>query len=176
MFMNNMGLAFFCSGGTLLSSLFGKSNDECVYAPIDGAIIPLEKVNDTTFSEGLLGPGIGINPTSDTIYSPIDGEITVVFPTKHAICLKRKDGLDLMVHIGIDTVNLQGKGFQLFVQKGQKVKKGTKLVKFDKALMQKENYDMTIMLIVLSKEDFEITFADKDKVKKKEPVYYAKKK
>ena len=93
-----------------------------VMAPIDGTVIPLEQLPDETFAAAILGPGCGIEPTGDTVYAPFDGTITQVASTLHAIGITSDDGIELLIHVGMDTVEMQGKGFTALVKEEQKVK------------------------------------------------------
>jgi len=157
--------------------LFKKIQDNQIYAPTSGQYVPLEKINDTTFSSGLMGPGLGIYPKSSCIYSPIDGEITMIFPTGHAIGIKRKDNLEILIHIGIETVKLAGKGFNILTTLNKKVKKGDKLISFDKKLIIDENMDPTVIMIITNFNEFhtEIKVTDSSIVTK-EVIMYAEKK
>ena len=98
---------------------------------VSGKIIPLTAVNDDVFSKGMMGTGVAIVPDDDVIVAPCDGEVTMLFPTMHAFGMKNEDGVEILVHIGIDTVNLEGKGFTCFVENGQSVKKGDKMLEID---------------------------------------------
>lgn len=100
--------------------------------PITGEIVSTKKVPDEVFSENLIGEGFAVIPTDNKIYSPCDGEIVVLFPTKHAIAIKSPEGIELMIHIGIDTVTLNGEGFTSYVNQGDTVKKGELLISFDR--------------------------------------------
>ena len=90
-----------------------------VMAPIDGTVIPLEQIPDETFATAILGPGCGIEPTGDTVYAPFDGTITQVASTLHAIGITSDDGIELLIHVGMDTVEMQGKGFTALVKEEQ---------------------------------------------------------
>lgn len=102
-----------------------------VAMPATGELLPLTAVPDQVFSTGMMGPGFAINPTDGIFVSPVDGEVAMVFPTKHAVGLMTKDGLELLIHVGLDTVKLNGEGFEAFVAQGQTVKKGDPLLKVD---------------------------------------------
>ncbi|KUF35666.1 MULTISPECIES: N-acetylglucosamine-specific PTS transporter subunit IIBC [Lysinibacillus] len=99
--------------------------------PMTGDLLPLSEVPDEAFSAGLMGPGFGIRPMDGTVYAPFDGEVVMIFPTKHAIGLKSDAGLEVLIHVGLDTVKLDGKGFDLFVTDGQKIQRGDMLLKAD---------------------------------------------
>lgn len=119
-----------------------------VVSPVDGQAVALTSVNDPVFSTEAMGKGIAIKPSDNTIYSPVDGELTVAYPTKHAYGLVAEDGTEVLIHIGIDTVQMEGKGFESFVKAGDKVKKGDKLGTADMDAIQKAGYDDTVMVIV----------------------------
>lgn len=104
---------------------------ETVIAPIEGTIVDLSKVPDQVFSQKMVGDGFAIIPAKGEIVSPVDGVITTIFPTKHAIGITSKSNLELLIHIGVDTVSLNGEGFEAFVKAGDEVKAGTKLLQVD---------------------------------------------
>lgn len=99
--------------------------------PMTGDLLPLTEVPDEAFSAGLMGPGFGIRPTDGAVYAPFDGQVVMIFPTKHAIGLKSDTGMEVLIHVGLDTVKLNGEGFDLFVTDGQKIKRGDALLKAD---------------------------------------------
>ena len=102
-----------------------------VKAPIDGIVLPLEQLPDETFAAAILGPGCGIEPTGDTVFAPFDGRVVSVASTLHAIGLESDEGIELLIHIGIDTIALRGNGFTPLVREGQAVKAGTPLLNVD---------------------------------------------
>ncbi|WP_339060409.1 glucose-specific PTS transporter subunit IIBC [Tepidibacillus marianensis] len=104
---------------------------EYIVAPLDGQVIDINEVPDPVFSGKMMGDGFAINPTGGTVVSPVKGKIATAFPTKHAIGLVSHSGLEVLIHVGIDTVNLQGKGFELLVKEGQEVEVGTPLLNID---------------------------------------------
>ena len=113
----------------------------------------LENVNDPVFAMKTMGDGVGIIPSEGRVYAPFDGKAAVVFPTGHALGLVDEDGLEVLIHIGIDTVQLNGKGFRAHIQQGDKVKKGDLLVEFDRELIEEEGYDTTVMYIITNMDD-----------------------
>lgn len=121
---------------------------------VKGQLIQLSEVNDQAFSTGALGKGIAIIPSDEMIYSPLDGEITAVFPTKHALGIKGEDGVEVLIHIGIDTVELNGKGFDVLVAQGDKVKKGQQLVKVDFEGIKASGYDTTTIVVITNTQDY----------------------
>ena len=112
----------------------------------DGRTIPMDEVNDQTFAQELLGPGIAIVPSNGTVVSPINGTIATVMDTKHAVCIQGEDGLELIVHAGLDTVELNGKYYQTYKEIGDQVKAGDVLLEFDLEEITKAGYDVTTNL------------------------------
>lgn len=117
-------------------------------APVTGNVIPVNQVKDEAFASEAMGKGVGIQPENGKVYAPFDGSIDAVFPTGHLVGMSDVNGTQILIHIGIDTVKLEGRGFELKVAQGDKVKKGDLLVEFDKKLLEKEGYDSTVMFIV----------------------------
>lgn len=127
-----------------------------VKAVEDGRTIPMDQVNDPTFAQELLGPGIAIEPESGNVVAPIDGSIAMVMDTKHAICIQGEDGLEMIVHAGLDTVELQGKHYQTYVNVGDQVKAGDLLLEFDLDEIKKEGYDVTTPIVITNSAGYEI--------------------
>ena len=100
-------------------------------APVTGVLVPIEKVPDPVFAQKLVGDGISIDPLSETLLAPCDGEIAHVHPAGHAVTLELPGGLEIMLHVGVDTVNLKGEGFTAKVQPGDRVSAGSELIAFD---------------------------------------------
>lgn len=119
-----------------------------VYSPLKGTVMPLSKVSDPVFAEEVMGPGVGIDPEEGKLYAPVDGEIVSVFPTGHAIGMKTEDGMEILLHIGIDTVQLEGDGFHAVVKQGDHVKAGELLVEFDCVKIKEKGYQTTTMVLV----------------------------
>ncbi len=107
-----------------------------IYAPLSGEIVNIEDVPDVVFSEKIVGDGIAIRPTGDTIVAPVNGTIGKIFETNHAFSIESEEGVELFVHFGIDTVELKGEGFTRLAEEGQKVKAGDAVIKFDLALLE----------------------------------------
>ena len=112
------------------------------------------QVDDPTFAEEIMGKGIAIIPTEDEIFSPINGTVSLVFNTKHAIGLKTEDGAEVLIHIGLDTVKLNGEHFTTFVKSGDKVKVGDKLVEFDREAIKNKGYDIITPIIITNSSDY----------------------
>ncbi|ERI92934.1 putative glucose-specific phosphotransferase enzyme IIA component [Clostridiales bacterium oral taxon 876 str. F0540] len=115
--------------------------------PVDGEVIPLSEVTDYLFNKKIIGEGLAINPKDNFIVSPVDGEITLVYEGKHAIALKTKEGLQILIHVGIGSVRLEGRGIANYVKVGDKVTKGDKLMFFDKDFLEKKVSPITPVLI-----------------------------
>ncbi len=127
-----------------------------VTACIDGKVIPLSEIKDEVFSTGMMGNGVGIVPDGNVIVAPCNAKVvTVMEESKHAVGLTLKNGAELLIHEGIDTVNLQGEGFKLFVKPGDKVKKGDKLIEFDKDLLKAKGIDMTTIILLTNSDEYE---------------------
>ena len=133
--------------------MFRKKKGLDVYACVQGTSIALNHVDDPVFSQGLVGRGIAIVPEGNVVCSPIKGVLSVVFPTGHAFGITSDEGIEILIHIGVDTVNLKGKGFDLLVEQGQRVELGTPLVNVDFQLLKDTNYHTETMLLVTSTED-----------------------
>jgi PTS system glucose-specific IIC component len=116
--------------------------------PIEGEIVTLDKVPDETFAGKFLGDGFAIIPKGNKVFAPADGEVAVLFPTKHAIVILTEEGLELLVHVGIDTVNLNGEGFTAHVEQGDKVKKGDLLVTFDSEIIKEKAKSMISPIVI----------------------------
>ncbi|WP_249872695.1 PTS system trehalose-specific EIIBC component [Oceanobacillus saliphilus] len=127
-------------------------NEVLLYAPLTGKVTPLENVPDPTFSGKMMGDGIAIEPTDGEVVSPIDGEVTLTFPTKHAVGLKSDTGVEVLIHIGLETVNMEGEGFKVHVKQGDQVKVGDRLVTFDLQLI-KEKATSHITPIIITNGD-----------------------
>ncbi len=141
-----------------LSKTFFIRNEESaeikVFSPLKGKLVCLSEVNDEVFSEGLVGDGCAVFPEEQLVKSPVDGIVKMVFPTKHALGLETKQGIEIMVHVGINTVELNGEGFKAFVKEGQKIKVGDPLIEFDSELLKNKGYDMTVIVVVTDGKDF----------------------
>ncbi|WP_246945403.1 PTS sugar transporter subunit IIA [Bacillus pinisoli] len=146
----------------MLKSLFGKKKDKIdhIYAPLKGKVVDITEVPDPVFSQKMMGEGVAIEPTEGLLVSPVDAEVVSVFPTKHAIGLKTNSGLELLIHIGLETVNLNGEGFESFVQAGDKVKRGEQLIRFDLDFI-KEKAASTITPIIITNSDDKVDNLEK---------------
>lgn len=138
-----------------------------LYAPMKGEVLDVSKSADPAFASKAMGEGVAINPSEGVIYAPADGTISLIFPTKHAMGITLNSGVELLIHAGIDTVKMEGKGFETFVETGAKVKKGDKLLSFDMDLVKEKGYQTQTMFLVADAkgkevEVIEATNADND--------------
>lgn len=134
---------------------FAKENGKHeLQSPVTGTLESITKVDDPTFSSGVMGKGIAVVPSEGKIYAPDDGIITATFETNHAIGLHLNNDADVLIHVGIDTVQMQGDGFKALVKKGDHVKAGQEILDFDIDKIKKAGYDPTVMMIILNSKDF----------------------
>lgn len=124
-----------------------------VRAPVSGKLVALSETKDPVFSTGAMGQGFAIEPSDDAIVSPFDGKITVIAETKHAIGMTTAEGLEVLLHLGIDTVELGGKPFEVFAKVGDKVKKGQKLASMNRKDIQDKGLLTTVMVVVTNSND-----------------------
>ena len=132
----------------------GKSDDMSFMAPVAGEAFPISKAEDEAFASEALGKGAVIFPTEGEVYAPFDGTVEALFPTKHAIGLRSDSGIEVLIHVGIDTVKLDGKYFEAFTEQGAHVTKGQKLISFDRAAIEKEGYKTQVMVVVSNSDDY----------------------
>lgn len=133
-----------------------KKKQEVITSCVSGRIVPIEKVNDGVFSEKILGEGVGIYPSEDIIVSPCDGEIiSVMEETNHALGIKTSNNMEILIHVGINTVSMKGQGFDIFVKAGDKVKRGDKLISFSRELIKENNLDDVVVMVVTNSNQFE---------------------
>lgn len=125
-----------------------------IQSPIKGTIIPLTNVKDSAFSSGILGKGAAILPSEGVVYAPITGTIATLFPTLHAIGIVSDDGIEVLIHVGLDTVQLEGKGFEAFVQQGDHVELGQKILNFDMELIQNAGYSIETPVVITNSSNY----------------------
>lgn len=130
-------------------------SEKVIKSPMNGTVIPLSEVPDAVFSSEMLGKGFGVEPSEGKAYAPVDGEVTTVFDTKHALGLMSKNGVELLIHIGMDTVKLNGRGFDVKVKAGDQVKAGDLLAEFDMDLIKSEGYPVTTAVVITNTDDCE---------------------
>lgn len=139
---------------TLKEAETGLVAEETLVSPLSGDVVALENVNDPVFSSGAMGKGLAVKPTEGVVYAPADAEVTIAFETGHAYGLKTASGAEILIHIGIDTVSMNGNGFEKLVAAGDKVKAGDAIAKFDAAKIAEAGLDDTTMIIVTNTADF----------------------
>ena len=123
-----------------------------LYAPTEGVCKDITECSDATFSQKLLGDGIMIDPSEGVVKAPCNCRICSIFPTKHALMMKSSQGMELMIHVGIDTVKLDGQLFEICVKPEEKVKRGKPLLRFDREEINKKGFDTSVILVVLQSE------------------------
>ncbi len=138
----------------LIDENISHNEENSIAAPINGIAIPLEEVPDETFAQGVLGLGAAIEPCEGRVVAPADGTVETIFDTKHAIGLSLNNGAEILIHIGINTVELGGEGYKAFVAEGDKVKKGQTLITFDMDFIKSKGYKLITPVIVTNSDDY----------------------
>lgn len=128
--------------------------DKALYAPVKGNVIRRENIPDETFASGVLGDGVGIEPEEGIVTAPFDGEISTVAQTRHAVGILGPEGMEVLIHVGIDTVAMKGDGFEVFVAEGDKVKAGQKLLQFNISKIKEAGYSATTAVLLTNSEDY----------------------
>ena len=139
------------------SKLFGKAeekNDNALYAPVAGEAVPVSEVPDPTFAEGLLGNGIAIIPTEGKVYAPCNATVDMMFTTGHAVSLVADSGAEILIHVGLETVGLEGKPFTVHVQNGQKVKKGDLMIEVDLEAIKAAGLHTITPVVICNTDDY----------------------
>ncbi|MCR5558006.1 MAG: PTS glucose transporter subunit IIA [Butyrivibrio sp.] len=152
---------------SLLNRFFHKKTLE-IGAPVKGKIVPIAEVNDPMFAQEMIGRGVAIIPEEGKYYAPCDGHLSVLFPSGHAYALKNRDGVDVIIHIGIDTVKLNGKNFTIYAKQGQDVNKGDLIIEVDLEAVKAAGFDMITPMVIsnpgifgnLEKRDGEVAVGD----------------
>lgn len=137
------------------------SKEKDILAVVDGTLIPIEEVNDPVFAKRMMGDGFAINSTGNEICACCDANVTMVFPTNHAIGLTTADGMEILIHVGIDTVSENGKGFTLLCEANKEVKAGDPLIRIDREYLLEKEYDLAVIIIFTNSEiydDFAIAY------------------
>lgn len=140
---------------------FFKKEEFKIVAPVDGEMVLLEHVPDEMFSQKIMGDGFAVKPENGAVVAPISGVAESVFPTGHAVGISTKDGIECIVHIGIDTVELNGEGFTTLIKQGDKVKAGQPIVRFDKELIEGKGYNLVTMVVFPSGYDKEFALGER---------------
>ena len=158
---------------TIDEDLVADDCDLSVNSPVEGKTIPLTQVSDEVFASGVLGKGVAVQPTSGKILAPADATVSMIYPTLHAVGLILDSGIEMMIHIGIDTVKLNGKYFEKHVQDGDHVKKGQLLVSFDIQKIEQAGYDLTTTVVVTNSKNYAaIGSTNKDNVTDNDQLLY----
>ena len=152
-------------------SILEHVDEKTIYAPLTGNVIALENIPDDTFASGVLGGGIGIEPEVGEVAAPFDGTVATLTDTKHAIGLTGPNGMEMLIHVGIDTVNMNGDGFEVYVAEGDAVKAGQKLMTFSIDKIKERGYSTTTAVLLNNSDDYEdFKVLKTGAVKKSEPV------
>lgn len=165
---------------SVISRLFGSKKEtagEVILSPVTGAVVPIEEVADAAFAQKMLGDGLAIVPGEGKLYAPADGTVKGLQKrTGHALCITTPTGVQLLLHIGRDTVKLAGRGFTVHCEEGSRVRAGDLLITFDIAAIKAEGYDTTTPVIVLNADKYELEKAAPGPVSRGETLYIVKKK
>ncbi|MCM2674205.1 PTS sugar transporter subunit IIA [Alkalicoccobacillus plakortidis] len=132
-----------------------KPTEEIIFSVANGTLLPIDQVPDPTFSQKMIGDGAAIEPTDGKVVSPVAGEVLQVFPTKHAIGIRAIGGAEILIHIGLETVNMDGEGFTAHVKEGDKVEVGDALVDYDLELVKEKAASTIIPIVVTNHEELE---------------------
>ncbi|MCM1154585.1 MAG: PTS glucose transporter subunit IIA [Roseburia sp.] len=138
----------------LFQNLFGRDGGIMIAAPLSGRLVSIKEVSDPTFSEEVLGRGVAIIPADGKVCAPADGVVNTVFPTGHAAAMTSNEGVEILIHVGLDTVKLNGKHFTIHAAEGQEVKKGDLLIEADIEQIKAEGYDIITPVIICNSGDF----------------------
>lgn len=141
----------------LFKKLFGNKETELkVTSPLTGKKVALEDVPDPVFSQKMMGEGVAVDPEDGLVVSPVEGKVVQVFPTKHAVGLETKSGAEVLIHIGLETVAMEGEGFEAFVAQGDKVSVGDKLISFDLDLIKEKAKSTVTPIIITNSDSYEV--------------------
>lgn len=138
----------------LFQNLLSGKNKCRIIAPVSGKLVSVKEAKDPTFRDEILGKSVTVIPSENRFYSPADGVVTTVFPTGHAVAITTTDGAEVLIHVGINTVKLNGKFFNLHVKEGQKVSAGDLLLEADIEQIQKEGYQIITPIIICNTDEF----------------------
>ncbi|MBE6048574.1 MAG: PTS glucose transporter subunit IIA [Clostridium sp.] len=134
-----------------------KVNEELrLVAAVSGKVLPLSEVPDPVFAQKMAGDGIAIDPSSDIVVAPADGELSLVFNTKHAFAMTLENGAEILVHIGVNTVTLEGEGFEQLAEAGTKVKAGTPIIKIDREFIKSKDLSLMTPILITNPDSFEL--------------------
>ena len=148
--------------------------NERIYSPMTGKILKLSDVNDQAFSSEALGKGLAINPTDGKVYSPVDGTVTMLFNTNHAIGITSNKGVEILIHIGMDTVEMEGDGFTAHIKQGDKIKAGDLIMEVDLEKVKKAGFETITPILVTNYEDLlDLVETDQKEIKAKDDLLTA---
>ncbi len=148
-----------------------ETNEIDFNAPVEGQMIPLSEVKDDVFASKMLGDGVAIIPTKGELYAPANGTIKMIYNTKHALGMQTDEGIEILFHIGIDTVNLGGKYFESFVSEGQRVTQGDVLIKFDLLKIKEAGFDPTTIIVITEPKNVKFNLVSEEQVTKEEKIF-----
>lgn len=157
-----MGLFDKMFGGKKEDAPSVETEKNTIYAPVSGTAIPLAEIGDPVFAEGVLGQGCGVRPDCETVIAPFHGTVIQIADTKHAVCVRSDDGIEVLVHVGLDTVAMNGAGFTVLVKEEDKVKCGQKLMTFSKKAISEAGFSDTVAVIVVNTEEYEAVILEKE--------------
>ena len=160
------------SSTTPVNKTVSLSSPQVINSPLSGEVVALNEVPDPTFAKGLMGPGVAIKPEAGLVNAPFSGKVTMLFETKHAIGLTSDQGIEILIHLGLDTVELKGEGFESLVKQGDQVVLGQPLIKFDQKLIESKHYNCItpIILTNFDKSKMKLTITAKNKVNKNDEL------
>lgn len=138
----------------LFQNLFAKDSGIKIGAPVTGRLVSIKEVSDPTFSDEIIGKGAAVIPSDNRICAPADGTVTTIFPTGHAAAVTSSEGAEILIHVGLDTVKLNGKHFTIHAAEGQAVKKGDLLLEADMEKIKAEGYDVITPVIICNSDEF----------------------
>lgn len=148
--------------------------NERVYAPASGRFVALWEISDSTFNSGLMGSGFGVDPENGQVFAPVDGTVSMIFPTGHALGITTEHGLEVLIHIGIDTVNLKGDGFQILTKAGANVHAGEEIVRFDLELLKARGLEPVVITIFPNRDERDVVFHNLERVTQNSEVAVVK--
>ncbi|WP_350345956.1 PTS glucose transporter subunit IIA [Lacticaseibacillus paracasei] len=149
----------------VIINLFKKNKVLELVAPMTGKSIAINQVPDQVFASGMMGPGVAFDSNESIVYAPCSGKLTLMPSSKHAFGIKAANGAEVLVHIGLDTVNLNGEGFEALAKQDNKVKAGEPMIKFDRAAISAQGYNLITMLIVTNAANYQVNLSDPSSVK-----------
>lgn len=154
----------------LFSKKAARERTPVIVSPADGRLIALREVEDEVFSAGILGEGVAVVPDGGELYAPVDGIVVTVAETKHAISITADCGAQILIHCGIDTVELRGQGFEPFVAAGDRVTPGKLLLKFDPALIRTHGLSPATPVVVVNADEFSLSITEGASIRRGEPL------